>query len=147
MHCYSYRSDSISNMAATAAILKIYFRLPLQNRLSDWAKIWYGALGQPVDTRLFKSWQYDIQYGRHGSHLENWFMTSTPEPLVRLSWNLIWSIRATSRCMDVQKVVIWNPMWQPWRPFENLIKLFLQNRLSDWAEIWCGTLRQWVGSW
>ena len=103
-------------MAATAAILKIYFRLLLQNRLLDWAEIWYGASGQPVDARLAKSWQYDIQYGCHGSHLENLFSTSSPEPLVGLSWNLVWSIGATSRCMVVQIVVIRYQIWLPWRP-------------------------------
>ena len=82
------------------------------------------------------------------SHLENLFSTSSPEPLVGLSWNLVWSIGATSRCMVVQIVVIQYPIWPPWRPsWKSNLGLLLQNRLSDWAEIWCGALGQRVGSW
>ena len=116
MHGCSNRGDSISKMAATAAILKIYFRLLLQNCLSDWAEIWYGASGQPVDARLFKSWRFDIQYGCHGGHLENLFSTSSPEPLVGLSWNLVWSIGTTSRCTVVLIVAVRYPIWAPQRP-------------------------------
>ena len=63
----------MSNMAAMAAILKIYFRLLLKNCLSDLAEIWCEAFGQLVDLKLYKSCQFDIQYGRYGSHLENLF--------------------------------------------------------------------------
>ena len=116
MHGCSNSGVWTSNMAAKAAILKIYFQLLLQNRLSDWAEIGYGAWGQPVDAWLFKSWRFYIQYGRHGSHLENLFSTSSPEPLVGLSWNLVWSIGTTSRCTVVQIVAIRYPIWPPWRP-------------------------------
>ena len=87
----------------------------LPNRLTDQLQTWCGPSGQWVGSRLFKSFWSDIQYGRHGGHLENLFSTSSPEPLVGLSWNLVWSIRTTSRC-TVQIVAIRYPIWPPWRP-------------------------------
>ena len=89
--------DSLSNMAAIAAILKINFWLLLQNRLSDWAEIWCKASGQLVDHIFIQIILYLISnIACHGSHLENLFLTSSPEWLVELSWNLVWSISTTN---------------------------------------------------
>ena len=145
MHGCSNCGDLISNMAATAAILKIYFRLLLQNSMSDWAEIWYGASGQPVDARLFKSWWFDIQYGCHGGHLENLFSTSSPEPLVGLSWNLLWSIGATSRCTVIQIVVIQNPIWPPrWPSWKSIFDFF--SRTACRIELKFG-MEHWYNQW
>ena len=63
--------------------------------------------------------QLDIQDGRHGSHLENLFLASSPEPKGQLTRNLVGSIGVTRRSKIAKNVPIVNPSWPPFRICSN----------------------------
>ena len=75
--------------------LKWWLLLP--NHWADWAEIWFGALGQLVDLKLYKSGRCPFLGPLKGTFYKKLKMTSCPKSLGRLSWNLVWSIEATSR--------------------------------------------------
>ena len=99
-----------------AAILKIYFSLLLLNRKANWLQTCWEASGWLKDQKELKSCPSEIQDGCHGSHLENLFFASSPEPKGQLTPNLLGSIRVTCRSKIAKIVPIGNPRWPPWPP-------------------------------
>ena len=70
-------------------------------------------------SKKLKSCQSDIQDGHHGSHLENLFFTSSPEPKDQLTQNLVGSIGMTRRSKIAKIVPIVNPSWTLFRVCSN----------------------------
>ena len=118
------------------AILKIYYSTFLQNCSLYWAEIWCGASGQLVDLKLYKSCQFDIQYGGHRGHLENLFFTFSAKLLVILSWNY----GASGQLVRLKLYKLCRFHIQSGchgGHLENLfLTLLLQNHFLYWAEIW-----------
>ena len=73
-----------------------------------------GSIGVTCRSKIAKI--VPIGHGRHGSHLENLFFASSPEPKGQLTPNLLGSIGVTCRFKIAKIVPIGNPRWPPWRP-------------------------------
>ena len=60
-------------------------------------------------SKIAKSCLLEIQDGHHGSHLENLFFASSPEPKSQLTPNMVGSIGVTCRSKIAKIVPIGNP--------------------------------------
>ena len=76
-----------------------------------------GWLSRKTSTQTkIKSFQSEIQDGRHGCHLENLFFASSPELKDQLSRNLVGIIEVTCRSKIAKIVPIGNTRWLPQLP-------------------------------
>ena len=78
-----------------------------------------------VDKKKLKSFWSEIQDGHHGSHLENLFFASSPEPKGQLTPNMLGSIGVTCRSKIAKIVPIGNPSWPPlWPSWKSIFRFF-----------------------
>ena len=67
-------------------------------------------------SKIAKMCLSEIQDGHHGSHLENLFFASSPEPKGQLTPNLVGSIWVTCISKIAKIMPIVKPGWAPWQP-------------------------------